>query len=161
MRTVFGDIQASLLDRERHRENSGRVAFQFYVYETTGTGELVTPEPLMFDTPFFYRPFFSYGHEIIRAPQRDIFMLPVSSGGILRWVQDPDDRDWYIGAFMYFRVTRDLQPEQTSQDLHSPVVQHHFTFLHDSYKVLSGSVHDELENDSLPLLPPTAVDGSE
>lgn len=154
MRGIYGEIQAQLMDRERHRNNAGRRAWQSVTFETVGSGELLPADPIMFDTPFFEEPYVTYGHVLVDVPDREVFFLPASTAGVFKWVRNK--RQWWTGAYVYFRVYADVKPGVSASTPAEPKIHHHFTFSANSYKVLSGEINSELQELRPTLTPPGA-----
>lgn len=154
MVTPFGRVQAGMLAREQHRENAGRFGTQFFTYQTEGTGELVPELPLMFDNPFVDEPFVAAGHVLIRPPNRELFYLPTITMGVLRWVQD--EKKWYSGAYIYFRVRCEWIGAGTMTEAPTPLLQHHLQFIGTSYKAMPATVNLYVDEDPYvtPRTPP-------
>lgn len=114
-----------LADRERWnsqiRENSARTATAWGTVHSSGWGEIILDDPIMFDTVFVAQPTVSYGFALdddnqvpdpIDVTLSDghggtsttrVLRLPRCGGGVLSWVQDP--AGFYIGAHVFVTVS--------------------------------------------------------
>ena len=152
------EIQIAQQRKSGHLENSARAANLFVTYETTGSGELVPEEPVMFSVPFFHEPAVIHGHALTRPPQEEYYALPRSvNGGVVRWVTNA--RGFYLGCYLYFHVDVPLIPctwPQVGMPAANPIINHHFTFMGEAYKVMGDRVNNDLQLDESvsPLSPP-------
>lgn len=93
---------------EQTRENTARLAQAFATYNTTGDGEFLLEEPYRFGCTFTERPIVSYGYAIDTSTQTSmeeeviLGRMPRAIGGVRKWIKD--DRDFYIGAYVFFTV---------------------------------------------------------
>jgi hypothetical protein len=150
---AFQQLQQARQELDRHRENAARMASFFVTYQTTGTGELVPPNPVPFEQPMFTEPAVTHGFALTRLPDRRHYRLPMASGGVLRWQRN--DRGYYIGAWLYFRIECDFIDEEKVSDqtpVALPVLTHHFVFTGPSYKAMSPEVNEAMMGSSLPTL---------
>jgi hypothetical protein len=93
-------------DRERWdaqtKENSARGAWAWGTVHSKGWGEMVLPDPIMFDITYVHQPTVAYGFALDDDEQLVDGRLPRCSGGVLRWVTTPDE--FYVGAYVFVTV---------------------------------------------------------
>lgn len=141
--------------REAHRENAARLASIVVSFETTGSGDLIPPQPVVFKVPFFEEPTVAYGSVLRRRPDAQFYRLPVSSGGVLRWQKN--ERGFVLGAFLYFGIQVGYAPgfiPSEDTPLARPVMLHHLTFTGPAYKRMSPEVADAAVDPQIPPLRP-------
>lgn len=151
----FGVQRAHDVDRqhrEAQAENAARRATSFVTFETTGVGSIIIAQALRFDTTFLEKPSLSTGVELLRLPDRTIYELPHVTTGVMRWLMD--EREYYIGAYVWARVwcdpvlneaTGDVKdPERVRVEAPKPKVRHHLVFAGEAYKKLPDDVAADL-----------------
>ena len=90
--------------RDQQYENSARVAFQHLTYTSTGTGQIIVPNPLRFDTTFGEPPVVVTGSVLV-TPPGDGWAYPQVTAGVYRWLTDA--KGYVTGAYVYFNVRVD------------------------------------------------------
>lgn len=84
------------------QENSARHAWATGKVTSSGWGDFILDEPIMFDTTFVNEPVVSYGWAMNDDDQLDENFIPRCSGGVLRWVLD--EHDYWVGAHVLIAV---------------------------------------------------------
>jgi hypothetical protein len=117
-------------DRNRSRrdatnENAGRMAWAYGEGHSTGWGEKEIPEIIDFELKFIEIPFVSYSFALDGDTLVDT-RFPRCSGGVSRWVQDPNG--YYIGAYVF--ITVDTQSPYIPTTVVDPgyEIDHFWTF---------------------------------
>lgn len=126
MRSVVSQVRDLDFKKDQFRENAAREMWEVITVETTGNGQQVLPNPVIFKGPFPDRPSVMYGSDVVRGIGRDsddLLTVPACSGSSFQFVQN--DRGFYVGCHLVVRV------ESTAP---SPLVRHSFVFLGVSYK---------------------------
>lgn len=134
--------------REQHQENSARLAHSFGSFVVTGWGEFKPEDPIMFDSPYLYRPSVSVGSSIYdedTAEELRTTRYPRVGGTVLRWIRN--NNGFYEGADVILWV-EDRSPfiEPTDPDpdpVYEIVVD--FTFIGIAFKdlpILRGDVKE-------------------
>lgn len=86
------DSQRAVIDQFANRnataENSSRLAQNTFTYTTTGVGEIVVKQPIMFDCTFIQEPSFTSGVYIASAPDTSLYRYPLVTAGVYRWVEE-------------------------------------------------------------------------
>lgn len=111
------------------RENSGRHAVSYGSFTTTGSGEIVNPDPLVFNVPFVHMPAVSYSYYIDDEDLIDT-RWPRCWGGVLGWeVSDNEDVDLYLAAtaFVVVETTTFEQVTDITDEINY-TIRHFFTF---------------------------------
>lgn len=169
-RSRFGDIYFNLQRQrqleEQYRENAGRQAEANATYLSSGAGQVMAPEPIMFPSPFVQKPSVQYGHIVDKLPDPTYWQPPRCTGGVARWVTDPAEQEnppkpggvFYLGFYPFVTVYVPPQPlvgELTSSQVNEyrvllagnpPVVDvtHQFSFRGEAYKKLPQHVEQSL-----------------
>lgn len=146
-RSTYRELLAAQQRYQSQRENEAREAHSLHTLESTGVGETIEPEALMFPNPFVFKPALSYGAEITVLPDQELWGLPRPSGAVMRW--EINDRGFFLGAFVY--VTVDLEPaEGVTPEVQPNVrVEHHFRFSSLAYKDLGDKVLDQVQGSDI------------
>lgn len=141
---------------DQYRENSARLAESSASVTTSGPGTITMPEPILFPSPFVQRPTIQYGHVVDLIPDANLWQAPRCTGGVARWVTDPEDGQptvggvFYLGFYPFATVQTPPQPlagTLTSAQINAyrelladnpPVVEvtHWFSFRGEAYKKL-------------------------
>lgn len=138
-------------DRIRHAENSGRTAFSAVTFDTSGVGSLILNQLVVFDTTFIRKPSVSTGIELVKEPDRTLHELPHATSGIYRW--EKDERGYYVGAYVWVRVTCDpvldqngqvADPEAVALNPPVPKLRHHLVVEGLAYKKLPEDLTADL-----------------
>jgi hypothetical protein len=129
----FGDLENRHAERERHDENTARVAEAFARFQSTGIGSIEFEERINFGLTFTEEPYMSYGTQIDLDDLDDLLgneagttapMLPVCTGYVTDW--DRDDRGFYTGAWVgvniWFPYESNVWPDIEIE------MFHHYTF---------------------------------
>lgn len=145
--STYRQLLAAQQRYQAQRENEAREAHSLHTLATTGVGSTIEPEPLMFPNPFVFKPALSYGAEVVRLPDQDLWGLPRLSGAVMRW--EVNDRGFFLGAFVY--VTVDLDPlEGVTPEVQPSVrAEHHFRFSSLAYKDLGQKILDQVQESSI------------
>lgn len=121
------------LDRQGYvesvRENSGRHAIAYGSFVTTGSGEIVNPDPLVFNVPFVHKPAVSYSYYIDEEDLIDT-RWPRCWGGVMGWeLTSTEDVDLYVAATA-FVIVETTSFEQVTDNLDEIIysIEHFFTF---------------------------------
>lgn len=104
-------------------ENSGRLAFCYADYTSTGLGQYAFPKAVMFDVGFVERPFMQYGYTYDGLEDEDdVVVWPRSTGFVWDWDQDSKGlwRSAYVGVCVDTPVAVVPTPSFS--------LVHHFTF---------------------------------
>jgi hypothetical protein len=121
------------LDRQGYvqsvEENSGRHAVVYGSFLTTGSGEIVNPDPLLFNVAFVHMPAVSYSYYVDDEDLVDT-RWPRCWGGILGWeTTNNDDFDLYIAATAFVIVeTTSFEQVTDNTDEIIYTIRHFFTF---------------------------------
>jgi hypothetical protein len=121
------------LDRQGYvqsvQENSGRHAVVYGSFMTTGSGEIVNPDPLVFNVPFVHKPAVSYSYYIDESDLIDT-RWPRCWGGVMAWETDStEDVDLYIAATAFVIVeTTTFEQLSDNADEIAYSIEHFFTF---------------------------------
>lgn len=115
-------------------ENSARGALAWGTAQTSGSGELLIEDPIIFDVTFIEQPIVMYGFAIDDDEKLIEGRFPRVSGGVYRWIRD--ERDFYVGAHVYVTVAT-ADPILAAQSTNVPAdfatdpgydLTHSFTF---------------------------------
>lgn len=83
-------------------ENSARYAFAYGKAHSSGWGEVVVADPIMFGITYVHEPTVAYGYALDDDDQLVDGRFPRCSGGVLRWVRTPEE--YYVGAYVLVTV---------------------------------------------------------
>jgi len=92
----------------QQEENSTRSAMSALTYTTTGTGQIILDQPLMFNATFIEEPALSTGKHLEKLDDPRVWQYPVADAGIWRW--ERDSNGYYTGAYVYFTIQVNLLP---------------------------------------------------
>lgn len=115
--------------RQQQADNRTRQATNIFTYTTTGVGQIVMKQPIMFDCDFIEEPGFTSGVAIVKVPDLTHYRYPLVTAGVYRWVKEPQHKEtmaqailatgagkstvedttpqFYKGAYLYFLVRVD------------------------------------------------------
>jgi hypothetical protein len=110
-------------------ENSGRHAISYGSFTTTGSGEIVNPDPLQFNVPFVHMPAVAYSYYVDDEDLIDT-RWPRCWGGVLGWeTTNSDDCDLYVAATAFVIVeTTTFEQVTDNTDEINYTIRHFFTF---------------------------------
>ncbi len=143
---LFDDLERRHAERDRHQENSGRLAQAFAKFHSVGQGSIEFGRRVDFDLTFIEEPYVTYGAqidldelgELLATPVADPPPLPSASGFVTEW--DIDERGFYTGCWcavsVYFPTTLAV-PVDAKVDMF-----HHFTFTAIAIKDVPVDVRD-------------------
>ena len=93
------DAQANQTDQFQRRnqtaENSTRLATNAFTYTTSGQGQILVKQPIMFDCIFTQEPSFTSGVYVAQPPNVDLYRYPLVTAGIYKWVKELQKVDSY------------------------------------------------------------------
>ena len=95
--------------RRQMLENSSRQAQSALVHKTTGIGEIVTNQPIKFETEFIEEPRVTTGSVLTKSPDLALWRYPQISAGVYRWETkgNTDKTRTWIGAYLFFVISVD------------------------------------------------------
>ena len=103
----FGPLESRRQRVEQQRENAARLASAYVSTETTGWGEIIKTDPVLFGCTFLSEPSYTSG-AILRGDnsgptgQLVANRFPQVTCGVWRW--ERDENEHYIGAYLFFVV---------------------------------------------------------
>lgn len=107
----FRDLARREAERDRHRENAGRLAIVQQQYSTTGQGAVEIDERIDFGLTFIEKPFPASGHQLDPDDVREVLALdpdavipamPQCTLYVTDW--DQDEKRNYIGCWIAITV---------------------------------------------------------
>lgn len=106
MSLVFRQLEARRVSADAKLNNSARDTDARFVFETSGTGERKVLKPISFGITFVEMPLFTYGlavadHNLVDGA------FPYGNAGVWDWHMS--SKGYWIGAFMFFIVTGEVQ----------------------------------------------------
>jgi hypothetical protein len=124
--SLFHEQEARRGFIDQTRENSGRHAVSYGQFETTGSGEISNPDPLVFGVPYIHMPAASYSYYIEDEDLVDT-RWPRCWGGILGW--EKNEHGMFTGANAFVIVeTKTFEQVTLNTDVIDYTITHFFTF---------------------------------
>lgn len=179
---ILNAANAQLQRRQQTAENSARAATNHFTYVTHGVGEIVVPQPIMFDCVFLSEPAFTSGMALVVPPDRTNFYLPLKEVAVLQWITqdllgsasgstpttaavavtgdntgDPGQQVGYVGAFIYITVRIDQKTTAVVPPPNNTVIHHHLVFQGTAIKKIDASVQSALASDNAVAALPSSL----
>ena len=108
MFSPVAEAQAIEQRRRQQLENSGRQAQSALVHKTSGIGEIVTNQPIKFQTQFIQEPRVTTGAVLTKSPDLTLWRYPQISAGVYRWDTKGEGKaKIWTGAYLFFVITVD------------------------------------------------------